>query len=267
MDVKSNIVVTGGAGFIGSHLVELLLAQGAHVTVIDDLSVGSQDNIQIENPSLSFVPCDIRSDTAKDIYADAEIVFHLAVKNVRASLPRPKENFDINATGTLEILEAMRNGARGKFVYFSSSEVYGNAVTSTFAETTVPHPTTIYAADLLDLIAEIEVHAMAHITGGGLAANTERVLPVSMQLTIDRATWELPPLFSYLQNVGGVPNEDLERTFNCGVGMVLLVPAKSVTATLARLRRQGHQAWELGEVAPSDGARSGVKLEGTFQNR
>ena len=149
MDVNSNIVVTGGAGFIGSHLVELLLAQGAHVTVIDDLSVGSQVNIQIENPSLSFVPCDIRSDTAKDIYADAEIVFHLAVKNVRASLPRPKENFDINATGTLEILEAMRNGARGKFVYFSSSEVYGNAVTSTFAETTVPHPTTIYAAGKL----------------------------------------------------------------------------------------------------------------------
>lgn len=128
-------------------------------------------------------------------------------------------------------------------------------------------PTTIYAADLLDLIAEIEVHAMAHITGGGLAANTERVLPASMHLIIDRASWELPPLFSYLQNVGDVPNEDLERTFNCGVGMVILAPAKSVTATLALLRRQGHQAWELGEVAPSGGARSGVKLEGAFQNR
>ena len=108
---------------------------------------------------------------------------------------------------------------------------------------------------------------MAHITGGGLAANTERVLPASMHLTIDRASWELPPLFSYLQNVGDVPNEDLERTFNCGVGMVILAPAKSVTATLALLRRQGHQAWELGEVAPSGGARSGVKLEGAFQNR
>ena len=128
-------------------------------------------------------------------------------------------------------------------------------------------PTTIYAADLLDLIAEIEVHAMAHITGGGLAANTERVLPASMHLIIDRASWELPPLFSYLQNVGDVPNEDLERTFNCGVGMVILAPAKSVTATLALLRRQGHRAWELGEVAPSDGARFGVKLEGAFQNR
>ncbi len=128
-------------------------------------------------------------------------------------------------------------------------------------------PTTIYAADLLDLISEIDVHAMAHITGGGLAANTERVLPPSMHLTIDRATWELPPLFSYLQSVGSVPSADLERTFNCGVGMVLLTPAKSVGAALALLRRQGHRAWELGEVAPSDGARFGVKLEGAFQNR
>ncbi len=149
MDVKSNVVVTGGAGFIGSHLVGHLLAQGAQVTVIDDLSVGSQENIQIGNSSLSFVPCDIRSDVAMKIYADAEMVFHLAVKNVRASLPRPRENFEINATATLEILEAMRAGARGKFIYFSSSEVYGNAITSTFAETTVPHPTTIYAAGKL----------------------------------------------------------------------------------------------------------------------
>ena len=146
MDLKSNIVVTGGAGFIGSHLVDFLLAQGAKITVVDDLSVGSQDNIQIGNPSLSFVHCDIRSDAAMKFYADAEIVFHLAVKNVRASLPRPKENFDINATATLQILESMRAGARGKFIYFSTSEVYGNAITSTFAETSVPHPTTIYAA-------------------------------------------------------------------------------------------------------------------------
>ena len=135
-------------------------------------------------------------------------------------------------------------------------------------------PTRIYAADLLDLIKEIEVHAMAHITGGGLAANTERVLPKTMHLTIDRSTWQLPPLFSYLQSVGSVPGDDLERTFNCGVGMVVLVPAKSVTPTLELLRRQGHQAWELGELIPASavggsvsGAGGGVKLEGAFQTR
>jgi phosphoribosylformylglycinamidine cyclo-ligase len=135
-------------------------------------------------------------------------------------------------------------------------------------------PTTIYAADLLDLINQVEVHAMAHITGGGLAANTERVLPKTMHLTIDRSTWQLPPLFSYLQRVGSVPANDLERTFNCGVGMVVLAPAKSVTPALELLRRQGHQAWELGEIEPATGGsgaipggQGGVKLEGSFQTR
>lgn len=128
-------------------------------------------------------------------------------------------------------------------------------------------PTKIYAADMLDLIASIEIHAMAHITGGGLAANTQRVLPPQLALVVDRNSWTLPPLFSYLQQVGQVPQEDLERTFNCGVGMVLIAPANSVTPALALLRKQGHLAWELGEISPATPALAGVKLEGEFQNR
>lgn len=128
-------------------------------------------------------------------------------------------------------------------------------------------PTTIYAADMLDLINSVEVHAMAHITGGGLAANTERVLPSGVQLIIDRQSWSLPPLFQYLQHQGQVPAPDMERTFNCGVGMVVVAPARSVTAALALLRTQGHQAWELGEISPAAPSQAGVKLEGTFQNR
>lgn len=128
-------------------------------------------------------------------------------------------------------------------------------------------PTTIYAADMLDLIEGIEIHAMAHITGGGLAANTERVLPAGVQLRIDRQHWALPPLFSYLQQVGQVPMDDLERTFNCGVGMVLIAPAKSVTGALALLRSQGHHTWELGEVLASSEPSVGVKLEGAYQTR
>lgn len=128
-------------------------------------------------------------------------------------------------------------------------------------------PTTIYAADMLDLIANMEIHAMAHITGGGLAANTERVLPPQLALVIDRHSWSLPPLFAYLQGEGRVPQEDLERTFNCGVGMVVIAPAHSVNSALTLLREQGHQAWELGEISRATPATSGVKLEGAFQNR
>lgn len=128
-------------------------------------------------------------------------------------------------------------------------------------------PTTIYSADLLDLIADVEVHAMAHITGGGLASNTERVLPKNIELRIDRQKWNLPPLFQYLQRMGQVPLEDLERTFNCGVGMVLLTPASSAGQALEHLAKRGHLAWELGEIAPVSGPAGGVKLEGTFQTR
>lgn len=128
-------------------------------------------------------------------------------------------------------------------------------------------PTRIYAADMLDLITEVEVHAMAHITGGGLAANTQRVLPTDVGLVIDRSTWALPPIFDYLQQVGRTPLPDFERTFNCGVGMVLILPGKSVTPTLALLRGRGYQAWEIGEISAPPAPLAGVKLEGAFQNR
>ena len=128
-------------------------------------------------------------------------------------------------------------------------------------------PTRIYAADMLDLITEVEVHAMAHITGGGLAANTQRVMPTDVGLVIDRSTWALPPIFDYLQQVGRTPLPDFERTFNCGVGMVLILPGKSVTPTLALLRGRGYQAWEIGEISAPPAPLAGVKLEGAFQNR
>jgi len=128
-------------------------------------------------------------------------------------------------------------------------------------------PTTIYAADMLELIANVELHAMAHITGGGLAANTARVMPANMHLTINRERWALPPLFHYLQSVGQVPLADLERTFNCGVGMVVITPAQSVGGALALLQKQGHRAWELGEISAAPQLQAGVKLEGTYQTR
>jgi phosphoribosylformylglycinamidine cyclo-ligase len=126
-------------------------------------------------------------------------------------------------------------------------------------------PTTIYAPTLLDLIADVEVHAMAHITGGGLAANTARVMPKELQLTMDRSTWDLPELFKFLAAEGQVEQPDLERTFNCGVGMVLLVPPSSMDATIAHLGAEGLQSWVSGEVVHAQNAPGGVALEGTYR--
>ena len=145
----SRAVVTGGAGFIGSHMVDLLLEKGIEVTVVDDFSVGLRENLPLENPKLNVVKCGVESKLAQSIFEQAEIVFHFAVKNVRASLGKPIENFETNASGTLAILESMRKGAGGRFVYFSSSEIYGSADVAIFSETSLPKPTTVYAAGKL----------------------------------------------------------------------------------------------------------------------
>lgn len=144
------VAVTGGAGFIGSHLVEHLVAsQPAECTVIDDLSTGSLDNLSNLLDSIRFVEGDICDEEVATKLADADLVFHLAVRNVRASIARPAENLRVNANGTLSVLEAMRNGKQGRFVYVSSSEVYGITESGVFTEATLPAPTTVYGAGKL----------------------------------------------------------------------------------------------------------------------
>jgi phosphoribosylformylglycinamidine cyclo-ligase len=110
-------------------------------------------------------------------------------------------------------------------------------------------PTTIYAKACLDLARSTATHAMSHVTGGGLAANLERVMPESLVATIDRATWTPQPVFDLVRRVGSVDQGDLERTLNCGVGMVALLPAEAADTAVALLQGHGLSAWVCGEVA------------------
>jgi phosphoribosylformylglycinamidine cyclo-ligase len=109
-------------------------------------------------------------------------------------------------------------------------------------------PTRIYAKACLALAEETEVHAMAHVTGGGLAANLARVLPEEVSVSIDRGTWTPAPVFGVVRRVGSVSEEDLEATLNCGVGMVALLPADDVDRAVDTLQRFGIPAWQAGEV-------------------
>ncbi len=120
-------------------------------------------------------------------------------------------------------------------------------------------PTKVYAADCLDL-ARYEaagVHGFSHVTGGGLAANLARVLPQGLMTTVDRSTWELPAIFKLVAQLGNVPQADLERTLNLGVGMVAIVDAAGADAALARLNERGMTAWAMGTVGAVDGSLSG----------
>jgi phosphoribosylformylglycinamidine cyclo-ligase len=109
-------------------------------------------------------------------------------------------------------------------------------------------PTRIYAKACLALAAATEVHAMSHITGGGLAANLERVLPVELTARVDRATWAPGPVFDLVRRVGEVPQPDLEQTLNLGVGMVALLPADGVDTAVGALAAHGVRAWVAGSV-------------------
>jgi phosphoribosylformylglycinamidine cyclo-ligase len=109
-------------------------------------------------------------------------------------------------------------------------------------------PTRIYAKACLALAQETGVHAMAHVTGGGLAANLARVLPEEVSVTIDRGTWTPAPIFDVVRRVGGLTQEDMDSTLNCGVGMVALLPPGDVDRAVITLERFGIAAWPAGEV-------------------
>ncbi|HEY0901381.1 MAG TPA: AIR synthase-related protein, partial [Micavibrio sp.] len=98
------------------------------------------------------------------------------------------------------------------------------------------------------------VHAMAHITGGGLPGNAGRTIPDQYALAIDCRTWDLPPVFQWLRDVGGLAPADLAQTFNCGVGLVLVVSADRATAIQQALQQAGETAFVIGQVVPRSDA-------------
>ncbi len=112
-------------------------------------------------------------------------------------------------------------------------------------------PTRIYALDLLALDAEVELHALCHITGGGLPGNLPRALPDHLGARVDTSTWAWPPIFDWLAEAGPVSTDEMWTTFNCGVGMVAVLPADHARAAIELLDGRGVPAWVMGEVVPA----------------
>ncbi len=116
-------------------------------------------------------------------------------------------------------------------------------------------PTRIYVKPLLALIASLPVKGMAHITGGGITGNLPRCLPAGVAARVDANSWTRAPLFTWLQQAGNVAPEEMLRTFNCGIGMCVVVAAADATAAMAQLQASGETVWQIGEiVARPDGA-------------
>jgi phosphoribosylformylglycinamidine cyclo-ligase len=109
-------------------------------------------------------------------------------------------------------------------------------------------PTRIYVKPVLALLSTVPVHGIAHITGGGLLENIPRVVPDGLEVRLQRGRWPRDPIFDWLQSTGAIPDEEMQRTFNCGIGMTVCVPASHTDAALATLRGAGADAMVVGEV-------------------
>ncbi len=125
-------------------------------------------------------------------------------------------------------------------------------------------PTRIYVKSLLALMQKVEIHALAHITGGGLLENLPRVLPADCCAVIDSDSWTLSPIFNWLRQQGNLASDEMLRTFNSGVGMVVCVSEEDAQSTLKLLNDLGETAWELGKIESASEHDKAVVVTGSL---
>ena len=132
-----------------------------------------------------------------------------------------------------------------------------NAELNTSVAAALLAPTRIYVKSLLNVMRDFTIKGMAHVTGGGFPGNVPRILPKGVRARIDPNVWPRPPVFGLLQREGGISEDEMLRVFNCGIGMVLVVPTEQESDVLDRLRAVGERAYRIGEIEakqPDDSA-------------
>ncbi len=138
-----------------------------------------------------------------------------------------------------------------KILELSGADIQGDLDGKPLGEQLL-EPTRIYVKPLLELMKQLPIHALAHITGGGLTENLPRVLPSHTTAEIDNSSWEWPAVFQWLQEQGNVEESEMIRTFNCGVGMVVVVSEENADRAIEILNGAGEQAWKLGTITASE---------------
>ncbi|MDD9196242.1 phosphoribosylformylglycinamidine cyclo-ligase [Aliivibrio sp. S3MY1] len=136
-----------------------------------------------------------------------------------------------------------------------SEELNGKTVADHLIE-----PTKIYIKSALKMIAEHDIHAISHITGGGFWENIPRVLPEGTKAVVDGKSWEWPAIFNWLQEKGNVETYEMYRTFNCGVGLIIALPKEQAEQAVALLNAEGENAWVIGEIAAAEQGEEQVEI-------
>ena len=121
-------------------------------------------------------------------------------------------------------------------------------------------PTRIYVRSVLEVLAKVKIKGLAHITGGGLLGNIPRILPASVKACLHKAAWSLPPLFQWLREEGQLSEQELYRTFNSGIGMVVVVSAADVSRAIKEFEKMGETVYRLGEILPRNAQEEAVAI-------
>jgi phosphoribosylformylglycinamidine cyclo-ligase len=288
-----NPVMVAGTDGVGTKL-KLAFELGRHDTIGVDLVAMSVNDILVLGAEpvffLDYYVCErldvaVATDVIKGIAHGCELAGCALIGGETAEHPNafPKNEYDLAgfAVGLVEKDEIIdgRSIAPGDMVLALASsgphsngyslirkivEVSGADLRAELADgrtlgDVLLEPTRIYVKTVLALLQEMPVKGIAHITGGGITENLPRILPQGCAAAVSTVSWRLPTVFQWLQEHGGVAGEEMFRTFNCGVGMVIVIAPEHLNAALTFLRAAGESAWKLGEVEPADGAEPHVR--------
>ena len=121
-------------------------------------------------------------------------------------------------------------------------------------------PTRVYAKPVMPLKQEFRIRGIAHITGGGIKGNLPRILPPRCKASLRKGSWQIPPIFSFLQRMGRIPEEEMWRTFNNGIGMILVVKNEEAEDVLIRLKELGERAFLIGRISEVKGGEERVEF-------
>jgi phosphoribosylformylglycinamidine cyclo-ligase len=272
-------VLVSGTDGVGTKL-KLAFALNRHHTIGIDLVAMSVNDVLVQGAEplffLDYFACgkldlQLAKEVIQGIAAGCEQAGCALIGGESAEMPGmyPEGEYDLAGfcVGVVEkerIVDGRSIGAGDIILGLASSGAHSNGyslirrivgedrLSSEHADSLM-QPTRIYVKPVLKLLAALPVKGLAHITGGGLVGNVPRILPAGTRAVIRKAAWPRPELFNWLQRTGRVAEEEMFRVFNCGIGMVVVVPRDKVQMATTLLEREGERVFEIGAIEQSSG--------------
>ena len=282
-----NPVLVSGADGVGTKL-KLAIAAGAHDTIgidlvamcVNDVLVyGAQPLFFLDYFATGRLDAAVAERVVAGIGRGCELAGAALVGGETAEMPGMYADGDYDLAGFCvgivergAVIDGARAGPGDRIVALGSSGPHSNGyslirrildsgggdldqpVGGTRLGDALLAPTRIYTASVLPLARGGGVHAIAHVTGGGIVENLPRVLPPGTRAVIDASSWRRPAVFEWIRGAGGIAEAEMWRTFNCGAGMLLVVAREAAGSIVEALAASGERAWVAGEIGPGEGA-------------